>query len=190
MMTQTSPPISLAGQMLLAMPDMPDPRFARSVILMCVHDDGGALGIALDEPMAGIGLHTLLSSFDIQVGDVADSIILAGGPVEPRRGFVLHSRDWVTKDSHLVAPDIALTGSLEVLGAIASGEGPKEYLVALGYAGWGSGQLERELAAPGWYISAADPRKLFELAPEERWACAFELEGIDPAMLANSSGYA
>jgi putative transcriptional regulator len=190
MMTQPSSPISLAGQMLLAMPDMPDPRFARSVILMCVHDEGGALGIALDEPMSGIRLHTLLSSFDIVAREVADSIVLAGGPVEPRRGFVLHSRDWEAQDSHIVADDIALTGSLEVLDAIAIGQGPRDYLVALGYAGWGSGQLERELAAPGWYISAADPRKLFAMAPEHRWAGAFALEGIDPAMLASSSGHA
>ena len=190
MMTHTTTTVSLAGQMLLAMPDMPDPRFARSVILLCVHDEGGALGIALDERMAGIGLHSLLSSFDIAAQDVEDGIVLAGGPVEPRRGFVLHSRDWIAKDSHLVAPDIALTGSLEVLDAIAKGRGPSDYLVALGYAGWGSGQLERELAAPGWYVSMADPRKLFEMAPEDRWASAFELEGIDPAMLASSSGHA
>lgn len=189
-MTPIFTPASLAGQILLAMPDMPDPRFERSVILLCVHDEGGALGIALDERMGGVGLHALLSSFDIEANEVLDSIVLAGGPVEPRRGFVLHSRDWVAKDSHLVASDIALTGSLEVLNAIATGQGPQDYLVALGYAGWGSGQLERELAAPGWYISAADPRKLFEIEPEDRWASAFEMEGIDPGMLASSSGHA
>lgn len=181
---------SLVGQMLLAMPDMPDPRFERSVILLCVHDEGGALGIALDEPMAGVGLHTLLSSFDIALEDVDDTIVLAGGPMEPRRGFVLHSCDWTAKDSHFVSDDIALTGSLEILGAIARGAGPRDYLVALGYAGWSSGQLERELAAPGWYVSQADPRRLFDLSPYDRWAAAFELEGIDPAMLANSSGHA
>ncbi|MBT2187771.1 YqgE/AlgH family protein [Sphingobium nicotianae] len=181
---------SLAGQMLLAMPDMPDPRFERSVILLCVHDEGGALGIALDEPMAGIGLHTLLDSFDIEAGEIGDTTVLAGGPMEPRRGFVLHSRDWSAKDSHIVAKDIALTGSLEILNAIAKGEGPRNYLVALGYAGWGSGQLERELAAPGWYVSQADPRQLFDVEPNERWATAFEMEGIDPAMLASSSGHA
>jgi putative transcriptional regulator len=190
MMTQTNFDVSLAGRMLLAMPDMPDPRFARSVILLCVHDDGGALGIALDEPMEGIGLHRLLDSFDIDVLDVADSVVLAGGPVEPRRGFVLHSRDWVGEDSHVVGADIALTGSLEILDAIAAGRGPRDYLVALGYAGWGAGQLERELAAPGWYISMADPKQLFDVDPEQRWATAFELEGIDPAMLASSSGHA
>jgi len=184
------PQASLAGQMLLAMPDMPDPRFERSVILLCVHDEGGALGIALDEPMASIGLHALLSSFDIEAPAIADAIVLAGGPVEPRRGFVLHSRDWMAKDSHEVTEDIALTGSLEILDAIAKGTGPRDYLVALGYAGWSAGQLERELASPGWYVSQADPQPLFALPPEQRWACAFELEGIDPAMLATTSGHA
>jgi len=190
MTTQSIIHASLAGQMLLAMPDMPDPRFERSVILLCVHDEGGALGIALDEPMENIGLHALLSSFDIETSDMADSVVLAGGPVEPRRGFVLHSRDWMAKDSHVVADDIALTGSLEILNAIARGRGPAEYLVALGYAGWGAGQLERELAAPGWYVSGVNPRPLFALPPHQRWTRAFELEGIDPAMLATSSGHA
>ncbi|BAK67036.1 conserved hypothetical protein [Sphingobium sp. SYK-6] len=189
-MMQPTAPLSLAGQLLLAMPDMPDPRFARSVVLICVHDEGGALGIALDEPMAGVGLHTLLSSFDIAVEGVADGTVLAGGPVEPRRGFVLHSRDWMARDSHAVAGDVALTGSLEILQAIAQGRGPEAYLVALGYAGWESGQLERELASPGWYVSQADPRRLFAMPPEQRWAGAFALEGIDPAMLASSSGHA
>jgi putative transcriptional regulator len=189
-MTETDPHVSLAGQLLLAMPDMPDPRFRRSAILLCIHDHGGALGIALDDPASGVRLHDLLSSFDIAVQDVADSIVLAGGPMEPQRGFVLHSRDWVTDDSHPVGDDIALTGSLDVLDAIASGTGPRAYLVALGYAGWAAGQLERELAAPGWYVGRADPRRLFDVDPEDRWAAAFELEGIDPAMLASSSGHA
>lgn len=189
-MMQTLSHGSLAGQLLLAMPDMPDPRFARSVILLCVHDEGGALGIALHEPARDIGLRALLSSFDIGAQKVADAVVLAGGPVEPRRGFVLHSRDWTAKDSHIVAPDIALTGSLEVLNAIARGQGPRDYLVALGYAGWSAGQLERELASPGWFVSMADPRRLFDMAPDARWAGAFALEGIDPAMLASSSGHA
>lgn len=190
MTKQDLPQLSLAGQLLLAMPDMPDPRFARSVILICVHDEGGALGIALHEPMEGIGLHRLLDSFDIVGDEVDDAIVLAGGPMEPRRGFVLHSSDWIATDSHSITAGIALTGSLEVLTAIAEGTGPKDRLIALGYAGWGEGQLEAELAAPGWFVSKADPMRLFGMAPEDRWAGAFELEGIDPAMLAISSGHA
>ncbi|MBU0555755.1 MAG: YqgE/AlgH family protein [Alphaproteobacteria bacterium] len=186
----TQPKISLAGKLLLAMPDMPDPRFERSVILLCVHDEGGALGIALHEPMTGIGLRELLVSLDIDGSAVEDSSVLQGGPVEPRRGFVLHSQDWMSSDSHPIDDDIALTGSMEVLNAIASGGGPKSWLVTLGYAGWGAGQLEAELAAPGWYLGKAEPHRLFSMAPEERWTGAFALEGIDPAMLTGSMGHA
>ncbi len=183
-------PSSLAGKLLLAMPDMPDPRFRRSVILMCVHDVGGALGIALDEPMDGIGLHAMLSSFEIDTKAVPEAVVLAGGPVEPRRGFVLHSRDWLAADSFQVTADLALTGSIEILRAIADGSGPTDYFVALGYAGWSEGQLEAELGRPGWFVGQAEPRELFDVAPEDRWAKAFELQGIDPAMLASSSGRA
>jgi putative transcriptional regulator len=189
-MTHFSPSDSLAGRLLLAMPDMPDPRFRRSVIALCMHDANGALGLALGEPVEGLGLHELLDSFDIVAGQIPDGPVLAGGPMEPRRGFVLHGTDWLTEDSIVVGKDLALTGSLDVLRAIGSGMGPRDYLVALGYAGWGGGQLERELASPGWYLSGADPRALFVEEPEHRWAMAFALEGIDPAMLASSSGEA
>ncbi|MBO9575226.1 MAG: YqgE/AlgH family protein [Sphingobium sp.] len=185
-----STPDSLAGRLLLAMPDMPDPRFRRSVIAMCIHDEGGALGIALGEPVESLGLHELLESFDIVPSGVGDMPVLAGGPMEPRRGFVLHGTDWLTDDSIVIGEDLALTGSLDVLRAIGTGLGPQHFLVALGYAGWGRGQLERELSHPGWFLSAISPRKLFDTAPEGRWAEAFASEGIDPAMLAASSGEA
>jgi len=189
-MTQTQFTTSLAGRLLLAMPDMPDPRFQRATILLCIHDESCAMGIALGESMRTIRLRGLLGSFDIGAQDIPDDLVLAGGPVEPQRGFVLHGRDWTGADSHAIGPDLALTGSLEVLSAIAQGTGPRDYLVALGYAGWAAGQLERELAAPGWYLGSADPRRLFGVAPPDRWAAAFAMEGIDPAMLASSSGHA
>lgn len=189
-MGETEHEESLAGRLLLAMPDMPDPRFRRSVIALCMHDSGGALGIALGDPVTGLGLTELLDSFDIEAPGLPSCAVLAGGPVEQRRGFVLHGADWMSEDSMMVADDLALTGSLEVLRAIGSGTGPAAYLVALGYAGWGPGQLERELASPGWFLSAADPRRLFGVAPEARWAAAFALDGIDPSMLAATSGMA
>ena len=189
-MTAPSTPDSLAGKLLLAMPDMPDRRFGRSVVAICIHDESGALGIALGEPVEGLGLHELLESFDIIPAGIADVPILAGGPMEPRRGFVLHGTDWQTEDSVVIAEDLALTGSLEVLRAIGAGRGPQHYLVALGYAGWAPGQLEGELTRPGWFLSAASPRRLFDVAPEGRWAAAFAIDGIDPAMLAISSGEA
>lgn len=172
------------------MPDMPDPRFSRSVIALCIHDDGGALGLALGEPVEGLTLHELLESFDIEPVGVEDMPVLAGGPMEPRRGFVLHGTDWLTEDSIVIAEDLALTGSLDVLRAIGTGKGPRHFLVALGYAGWGSRQLEAELTRPGWFISATNPRRLFDNPPEQRWAAAFAGDGIDPAMLASSSGMA
>ena len=172
------------------MPDMPDLRFRRSVIAMCIHDAGGALGIALGEPVLELGLHELLESFDIVPSGVEDLPVLAGGPMEPRRGFVLHGTDWLTDDSIVIGEDLALTGSLEILRAIGSGVGPKRFLVALGYAGWGRGQLEKELSHPGWFLSAVSPRALFDVVPDGRWASAFASEGIDPAMLAATSGEA
>lgn len=189
-MTDLSHHDSLSGSLLLAMPDMPDPRFRRSVIALCIHDAEGALGIALGDPVADLGLHELLSSFDIEPHGPPDSAVLAGGPMEPRRGFVLHDTGWLSEDSLVVRDGLALTGSLEVLRAIGAGNGPAEYLIALGYAGWGPGQLERELASPGWFLSAANPRALFDTPPRDRWAATFALEGIDPAMLANGSGMA
>ena len=190
MTNQDTPTLSLAGQLLLAMPDMPDPRFERSVILICVHDEGGALGIALHEPMEGIGLSRLLASFEIACDDVDDAIVLAGGPMEPRRGFVLHSGDWIANDSHLIAADIALTGSLEVLTAIAGGVGPKAWLVALGYAGWGEGQLDMEMSRHGWFNTPGETRLLYDVFADERWEAAFASAGIDPRMLAASAGTA
>lgn len=178
------------GQFLLALPAMTDSRFDHSVIALCVHDENGALGIAVEEEMEGVGLRDLLESFDIDASGVPDRRVLRGGPIEPRRGFVLHSLDWAGQEMIQVGRKWGLSGSLDILKAIAAGTGPSRYLVALGYAGWGAGQLERELAAPGWYLSAADPRRLFDLAPRERWAGAFAMEGIDPAMLASSSGHA
>lgn len=189
-MTVPNTPDSLAGKLLLAMPDMPDQRFRRSAIALCIHDEGGALGIALGERVDDLSLHELLQSFDIVPGDIADMPVLAGGPVEPRRGFVLHGTDWLTDDSIVIGEDLALTGSLDVLRAIATGLGPQHYLVALGYAGWARGQLERELSSPGWFLAAASPRQLFDTAPEARWSAGFALDGIDPAMLAATSGEA
>lgn len=189
-MTAPKTPDSLAGRLLLAMPDMPDQRFRRSVIAICIHDEGGALGIALGEPVENLGLHELLDSFDIVPGGIPDAAVLAGGPMEPRRGFVLHGTDWLTEDSVVIGEDLALTGSLDVLRAIGDGRGPSHYLVALGYAGWGPGQIEGELTRPGWFLSSANPRRLFGTAPERRWAAAFASDGIDPAMLAATSGEA
>lgn len=186
----TSAFTSYESRLLIAMPDMPDPRFARSVILLCAHSENGAMGLSLGDPIETIGLHGLLAEFDIAPGDVPDARVLRGGPVEPGRGTVLHDRGWMNEESVPLTDDLALTSSVEVLRAIARGEGPATYELFLGYAGWSGGQLEAELAAPGWLLGTGDIRSLLGVAPRRRWSAALLAEGIDPAMLALASGHA
>jgi putative transcriptional regulator len=180
----------LTGRFLLAMPGMQDPRFARAVIAMCSHDADGALGVGVGVTIEGLGLHDLLRQFDIAPGDSPDAPIHFGGPVEPRRGFVLHSQDWGGQDSIDVAGRWSLSGTVDVLRAIAEGTGPSRWVVALGYAGWAAGQLDGELARPGWLPVTGGEALLFDTAAEERWAKAFVGEGIDPRLLTVEGGTA
>lgn len=180
----------LSGQFLLAMPGMGDPRFDRAVIAVCAHDANGALGIGLGATIGGLGLHDLLEQFDIEPGDAPDAAVHFGGPVEPRRGFILHSRDWGGQDTIDVAGRWALSGTVDVLRAIASGTGPKRWIVALGYAGWGSGQLEGELVGPGWFTVASDALLIFDTPAADRWTRGFADAGIDPRMLVSGAGTA
>lgn len=180
----------LTGQLLLAMPGIGDPRFNQAVIAMCNHDEQGALGIGIGQVMAGVGLHALLDQLDIPRGDSPDAPVHLGGPVEPQRGFVLHSREWSGQDTIDVAGRWALSATLDILRAIAGGTGPRRWLVALGYAGWGAGQLEGELVRHGWFNVAGDDDLLFETPAEARWEAAFGRAGIDPRLLATSSGHA
>jgi len=182
---------SLAGRLLLALPGMFDPRFARAVIAMCVHDRNGAMGLCLGRQHDGIGFHRVLAEAGIAHGpEVPDAAVLDGGPVEPQRGFVLHSRDWEGADTIGVGPLGALSFSREVLVAIAAGGGPQQWLFALGYAGWGAGQLENELRHHGWHAASAHPEILFDVAPPSRWTESWLAEGIDPALLAPQTGHA
>jgi len=180
----------LPGQFLLAMPDMPDPRFERAVIAMCAHDPGGAFGLCLHETVDGLTVPDLMRQLDVDPAGVAELPILAGGPVEPQRGFVLHTPDFAGGDTRFVAGRFALTGTRDVLEAIANGSGPGGFCVALGYAGWGPGQLEAELAAPGWFVCQGSLDLIFATPPAERWARAFREAGVDVAMLSASAGRA
>jgi len=180
----------LSGRILLAMPGMFDPRFERSVNVMCVHDENGALGIGIGHQRDKIGLHEILAELDIDPGVAPDCPILHGGPVEPGRGFVLHSTDWGGSDTILVQPLCALSASLDILRAIAEGRGPKYWLIALGYAGWGPGQLENEMRHHGWFAADGHPEILFETPVEQRWSETWRAEGIDPALVANATGSA
>ena len=180
----------LTGQFLLAMPGIGDPRFERAVIAMCAHDGDGALGIGLGTIAPAISFHDVLGQFEINPGAAPDVAVHLGGPVEPRRGFVLHSRDWGGADTIDVAGRWALSGTIDVLRAIAAGTGPARWVAALGYAGWGEGQLDGEMARHGWFNVAGDDALLFDTGVAERWEAGFAGVGIDPRMLASSAGRA
>ncbi len=184
----------LGGQLLLALPGMADPRFARAVIAMCVHDDEGALGIGIGHVLGDLRLHALLDQVDIAPGVVPDAPVHWGGPVEPSRGFVLHSDDWGGQDTIHVACSsgrtVGLTGTLDILRALAEGRGPSRWLVALGYAGWGAGQLDGEMTRHGWLTAPMNDDILFGQAHDRRWNAAMKAGGIDPRLLSPTSGTA
>jgi putative transcriptional regulator len=184
----------LTGKLLLAMPGMADPRFDRAVIAMCAHDENGAIGIGIGQQRAGIGFHELLRQVDIDPASAPDCAVYHGGPVEPGRGFVLHSTDWGGQDSLEVVPEVgppfALTATIDILRAIAEERGPRQWLIALGYAGWGEGQLDDEMTRHGWFAAESDPELLFDTAADERWTRAFQKAGIDPRLLVSETGAA
>lgn len=184
----------LAGRLLLAMPGMADPRFERAVIAMCVHDENGAIGIGIGHKRAGITFHGLLEQLEIEPGFAPDCAIHHGGPVEPGRGFVLHSVDWGGQDTLHVAPErgdpFAMTATIDVLRAIAEGKGPKRWVVALGYAGWDEGQLDGEMKRHGWMPVEGDDALLFDTAAEERWTKGFAAAGVDARLLSPEAGHA
>lgn len=181
---------SYAGQLLLAMPDMPDPQFYHAAIALCVHDEKGAMGIDLGAPIDGLRLHGLLENFDIDPGGVPDMPVMCGGPVEPRRGFILHSLDWQDDNMIPIGTQWGLSGSLDILRDIAAGRGPGRYVAALGYAGWGAGQLDRELARPGWFVGGVNDDILFDTRAEHRWTKAFALNGVEAGHIISQSGHA
>lgn len=176
------------------MPGMADPRFERAVVALCVHDENGAVGVGVGHKRAGLRLRALLQQLDIDPGEAPDSPVHHGGPVEPGRGFVLHSTDWGGQDTLLVAgldgPIFAMTGTVDVLKAIAEGRGPAQWIVALGYAGWDEGQLDKELTGHGWFAADASQEILFDTPTDERWSAAFKAAGVDPRLLSSESGVA
>jgi len=185
-----SDPTFLTGQFLLAMPGMGDPRFEHAVIAMCAHDAKGAIGVGLGATVNGLTFHDLLDQFEIAHGAAADAPVHFGGPVEPRRGFVLHSADWGGQDTIDVAGRWSLSSTLDVLRVIADGSGPSRWVIALGYAGWGEGQLDGELRRPGWFNVAGDDGLLFDTPTDQRWSRGFAGAGIDPRLLVAGAGSA
>ncbi len=183
-------PRYLTGQLLLAMPGMADPRFEKAVIAMCMHDENGALGIGLGRIVPRIGFYELLRQLEIEPGLAPDVPIHVGGPVEPQRGFILHSLDWGGQESMNVAGRWGLTATLDILRAIAEGKGPSRWIAALGYAGWTGGQLEDELVGNGWFNTPANEHILFDCDVGSRWSAAFADAGIDARLLASGTGNA
>ena len=187
-------PAYLSGRLLLSMPGIGDPRFERAVIAMCVHDGDGALGIKINTALDGLGVRTLMQQLDIDPGVTPDVPVLHGGPVEPSRGFVLHSPEYEGQSTITVAAPHGegwgLTSTLDVLKAIAAGRGPRQWLAALGYTGWAAGQLDEELTRHGWHPVDGDPALLFDAALDRRWTSAFGTIGIDVGFLSAQAGRA
>ena len=189
----------LDGQLLVAMPGMTDERFSRTVIYVCAHSQEGAMGIVVNKPAADLNLPDLLVQLDIIPEDdlirlpqrVGRMQVLMGGPVETSRGFVLHSPDFFIDQSTLpIDEGVCLTATVDILRAIAKGEGPESAVLALGYAGWSAGQLETEIQANGWLNCPADPDIIFHSALDSKYDLALRRIGIDPAMLSSDAGHA
>ncbi len=180
----------LSGRLLLALPGMGDPRFERSVIAMCQHDEHGAFGLGIGHYRPNVSLHGLLEELEIDPGHAPDCPIHHGGPVELGRGFVIHSDDWGGADSLTVVPFGTVSASLDILRAIAEGRGPSRWLITLGYAGWGPGQLDNEMRHHGWYAAEGRNEILYDHPAEKRWTAAWRAEGIDPSLLASQTGSA
>jgi putative transcriptional regulator len=189
----------LDGQMLIAMPSMGDDRFTRSVIYVCAHSTEGAMGIIVNQPAAHISFADLLVQLEvipaadlIQLPTRAGGVrVLKGGPVDTQRGFVLHSSDFFIENSTLpIDNGVCLTATLDILKAIARGEGPQSAILALGYAGWAPGQLETEIQHNGWLHCAADPELIFGQDTGGKYERALRKIGIDLGMLSSEAGHA
>lgn len=185
----------LPGKILIAMPGMNDPRFTRAVIYMCSHDAGGAMGLMVNHVVPGLNFGSLLKELKIAEGvklssDIVRHPVLNGGPVETARGFVLHTKDFKHDDTIEINDSFNLTGTVDALKDIANGDGPEGMIFALGYAGWGAGQLDEELQHNAWLTGDATPDLIFGCKPAEMWDKAVQTIGVDPALLSPVSGRA
>jgi putative transcriptional regulator len=184
--------VDLTGKLLIAMPGMGDPRFDRSVIYLCAHSADGAMGLIVNKPAPDLAFADLLDQLGIASGPAAIRLpVHVGGPVEHGRGFVLHSADYGRAGATLGIDDrFGMTATLEILEDIAKGEGPRAALLALGYAGWGPGQLEDEIQRNGWLTAEARESLVFATPDAEKWAAALADIGVDARLLSSSAGRA
>lgn len=183
---------NLLGKLLIAMPDMGDPRFEHSVIYICAHSKEGAMGLIVNKPQSQLRFSKLLEQLNISVdGAVKDVRIHYGGPVEMARGFVLHTSDYRSEAGTLdVDGHVGMTATIDVLEDIAKGDGPATSMLALGYAGWGAGQLESEIMRNGWLTCDPTDAIVFGRANEHKWTAALKILGVDPLMLSSTAGHA
>jgi putative transcriptional regulator len=183
--------VSLKNQFLIAMPGLEDANFSRTVTYICEHDTHGAMGIVVNRPSE---LHLADVLEHMQISDVqhnrGEQIIYVGGPVDTERGFVLHPNQNEWESTLAVTDDISITTSRDILEAIAHGTGPSRSLVALGYAGWGAGQLENEIQHNAWLSGPADPEVIFEVPSRDRWTAAARLLGVDLSLISTEAGHA
>jgi len=182
----------LEGKLLVAMPGMRDPRFSQSVVYICAHNEDGAMGLVINRLIDSITFPELLEQLGIArpAPTIEDIQVHFGGPVESGRGFVLHSTDFENEATLHVDPGVSVTATVDILEQIALGEGPKSSILALGYAGWRSGQLETEIRANGWLHVDADAELLFGTDCEDKWQRAFAKLGFAPELLSGEAGHA
>lgn len=183
---------SLTGQLLIAMPQMMDPRFARSVVYVCAHsEDEGAMGLVVNKLVASLTMDELFTHLNLDPSALGRSRpVHFGGPVEPGRGFVLHTADYREEATLVVGDGFAVTATLDILRAIGKGEGPRRSLLALGYAGWAPGQLDAEIQANGWLSVPADSDLVFDDDFEAKWQRALGKLGVDLTLLSTEAGHA
>jgi putative transcriptional regulator len=193
------PTQSLKGQFLIAMPNLADPRFQGSVIYLVGHNDDGAMGLIINQTFADVSIADLISDLNLEKSsnsivmppEIASRAVMRGGPVETERGFVLHSRDYFCdEDTYAIDAELGLTATLDVLRAIAGGKGPQDSLLALGYCGWGPGQLEDEMQSNSWLNVPCSKDLLFSVPIDERYEKALALIGITHASLSALHGSA
>lgn len=182
---------SLSNQFLIAMPGLDDPNFSHTVTYICEHNDEGAMGIVINRPME-LTLAEVVEQMEIIPSATADLTIpiYQGGPVQPEHGFVLHTPPGQWDSSLSITDEVAVATSRDIIKALARNQGPRRFLLALGYAGWGAGQLERELAENAWLSGPATLDILFNLPPERRWEAAASLLGVDLNLLSSDIGHA
>ena len=184
--------MDLTGKLLIAMPGMGDPRFAHSVVMMCAYSPEGAMGLIVNKPADDLRLGNLLEQLEIEKGPGArDLPVHFGGPVEHGRGFVLHDGAYRSAISTLeVTPAFSMTATMDILEDLARGAGPRDVILALGYAGWGPGQLEGEIAANGWLVCDATRELVFHTGDAQKWEGALTSMGISPLTLSADGGRA